>query len=387
MISGSIVPEYISCLKLSALKPRPTENGIPETTSPLIALIDAEGLGESNGMICVLKSYEEHKYGTIHEEDALLATYRSINGTMIPSSSFDLNDYFYFYHVVEKRGFAPAGRALSIPKSRLSRHVQQLESRLDARLIQRSSRQFELTDIGQEFFNHAKAVVEKVYAAEASVEHRKQELSGKIRISCSPGVAQFALERLIADFIKRHPKVEIGQQVTNELVSLIEARIDLAIRGHAQTLEDSSLIQKKVANVEWNLFASPNYLEELGTPETPTDLKSHRGMCLGWNKDFAEWKLRSNSGEAAKTQFVPRLSSDDMVTLRNACSAGVGIVSLPSYVCKPEVAAGRLMRVLPRWSSGSATLSLLQPTRRGVLPAVTVFAEHIGDNLPKVVAA
>jgi DNA-binding transcriptional LysR family regulator len=305
---------------------------------------------------------------------------------MIPSSSFDLNDYFYFYHVVEMRGFAPAGRALSIPKSRLSRHIQKLETRLDARLIQRSSRQFELTDIGQEFFSHAKAVIEKVHAAEASVEFRKQELSGKIRISCSPGVAQFALERLIADFIKLHPKVEIGQQVTNELVSLIEARIDLAIRGHAETLEDSSLIQKKVANVEWNLFASPKYLEELGTPKTPADLKSQQGICLGWNKDFAEWKMRSLGGETAKIQFVPRLSSDDMVTLRNASTAGVGIVSLPSYVCKPEVEAGRLVRVLPKWSTGSATLSFLQPTREGVLPAVSVFAEFIGEQLPKVVS-
>lgn len=298
----------------------------------------------------------------------------------------DLNDFYYFYHVVEKRGFAPAGRALGIPKSRLSRHIQQLESRLDARLIQRTSRQFVLTDIGRELFTHAKVVVEQVQAAEARVKEHKQDLSGKIRISCSPGVAQFALERLIADFITLHPKVEIGQQVTNELVNLIEAGIDLTIRGHAESLENSSLIQRKIATVEWRLFASPKYLEEFGIPETPDDLKAHQGICLGWHKDIAEWGLQIDGGEIIKIPFVPRLSSDDMVTLRNACMAGVGIVSLPSYVCQPEVESGRLIHVLPRWSSGQATLSLLQPSRQGVLPAVRAFAQHISEALPKLVS-
>ena len=302
---------------------------------------------------------------------------------MTQGNFFDLNDYYYFYHVVEKRGFAPAGRALGIPKSRLSRHIQQLETRLGMRLIQRTSRQFALTDTGKEFFSHAKAVIEEVSVAEASVKQKQQALSGKVRISCSPGVAQFALGRLIADFIRLHPKVEIGQHVTNDLVNLIEAGVDLAIRGHAEDLPDSSLIQKRVTNVEWRLFASPRYLGDFGTPQTPNDLEDHHGLCLGWSKDIAEWELCSHHGETNKTQFTPRLSSDDMITLKNASAAGLGIVSLPSYVCQPDVDSGRLARVLPKWTSGDATLSLLQPSRKGVLPAVNAFAQYITKELPR----
>lgn len=305
---------------------------------------------------------------------------------MIQPTQFDLNDYFYFFHVVEKKGFAPAGRALGIPKSRLSRHVDQLETRLGARLIQRTSRQFAVTDVGKAFFSHAKAVVEQVSAAEAGVKQSKEALTGKIRLSCSVGVAQFALEGLIADFIKAHPDVQIGQFVTNDLVNLIEAGVDLAIRGHVENLQDSSLIQKRVANVDWRLFASPRYLDDFGRPEKPEDLKAHKGLCLGWNSDISEWNLTSASGKFSKIQFVPRVSSDDMVTLKSASAAGLGIVSLPSYVCHPHVEAGRLAEVLPDWSSGQATLSILQPTRKGVLPAVAAFADHLAKRLPEIVS-
>ena len=159
---------------------------------------------------------------------------------MLQDPKFDMNDYAYFFHVVEQKGFAPAARALGIPKSRISRHIQQLESRLGTRLIQRTSRQFAVTDAGIDFFRHAKMVMKEVHAAEISIQQKSEELTGKIRISCSPGVAQFALETLVSDFLLQHPKVEIGQFVTNELVNLIDAGLDLAIRGHVENLPDSS---------------------------------------------------------------------------------------------------------------------------------------------------
>ena len=306
---------------------------------------------------------------------------------MAGDSTLDLNDYLYFFHVVEQRGFAPAGRVLGVPKSRLSRHIQQLEARLGARLIQRTSRQFAITDAGADFFRHAKAVVEEVHAAEAAIKQRSEALTGKVRISCSVGVAQFALERLVSEFLRQHLKVEIGQLVTNELVNLIDAGVDLAIRGHVENLPDSSLIQKRVAKVEWRLFASPRYVEEFGEPAAPEDLKRHRGLCLGWRTDIGQWKLHSNDEDSQVVQFIPRLSSDDMVTLKEACAAGLGIVSLPAYVCANDLKTGRLTEVLPGWVSGNATLSLLQPSRKGTPPAVSAFTEYVIQKLPELVSA
>ncbi len=306
---------------------------------------------------------------------------------MIQDSTFDLNDYLYFFHVAERRGFAPAGRALGIPKSRLSRHIQQLETRLGARLIQRSSRQFALTDVGVEFLRHAKAVMDEVHAAEAVIKRRSEALTGKVRISCSAGVAQFALSALVSEFLRRHPKVEIGQLVTNELVNLIDAGVDLAIRGHVENLPDSSLIQKRVARVEWRLFAAPGYVEANGEPVTPEDLNGHSGLCLGWRNDVDQWRLCSSEGETKVVQYIPRLSSDDMITLKEACASGLGIVSLPAYVCARDVRNGRLQEVLSDWVSGDATLSVLQPSRKGAPPAVNAFVEHVVAELPELVLA
>jgi len=134
-------------------------------------------------------------------------------------------------------------------------------------------------------------------------------------------------------------------------------------------------------------MAFVRYIDEFGEPVTPDDLKDHSGLCLGWRNDVGQWKLHSDPQTFKLIQFIPRLSSDDMVTLKEACAAGLGVVSLPAYVCKQDVKIGRLVGILPDWLSGEATISLLQPSRRGTPPAVKAFAEHISQKLPELISA
>jgi DNA-binding transcriptional LysR family regulator len=298
----------------------------------------------------------------------------------------DLNDYFYFVHVVEKRGFAAAGRAIGVPKSRLSRHIQQLEDRLGARLIQRTSRQFIITDAGEAFYRHARAALDEVAAAEAAVRHRTNTLAGTVRLSCSVGVAQFAIRKAVSKFIYRNPDVKIVQQVTNRTVDLIESGIDMAIRGHIDTLPDSSLIQSRLAPVVWHLFAGYPYLERFEVPTRPEDLEKHAGLKLGWRPEFGHWTLRGPSGITASIPFDPLLCSDDMVTLKENAADGLGIVALPAYVCREDVERGRLVRVLPDWTAGEAQLSLLMPSRRGQPAAVEALSIFLRQHVPEIVA-
>lgn len=301
--------------------------------------------------------------------------------------SFDLNDYFYFVHVVDRRGFASAGRALNVPKSRLSRHVQQLEERLGARLIQRTSRQFVVTEIGEAFYRRARAAINEVEAAEAEVRRRTNTLEGRVRLSCSVGVAQFALAEIISAFLVDNPKVDVSQNVTNRPVDLLEAGIDIAIRGHAGPLPDSSHVARRVARTPWYLFASPGYLERQGTPARPEDLGDHVGLEAGWRREAGRWSLRGPDDESVNVSYSPRLNSDDMSTLKEVAAAGLGIVSLPGYVCRRDVQAGRLKRVLPGWIAAEAQLSMILPSRRGLLPAVEALAEHIRVELPRMTEA
>ena len=289
----------------------------------------------------------------------------------------DLNDYFYFVHVVEKHGFSAAARALNMPKSRLSRHVSQLEERLKVRLIQRTSRSISVTEMGRIFYEHARGLVDTMELAEASVQRMSESISGKIAMSCSVGVAQFALMELVSRFVTENPGVEIHQHVSNESIDLVAEGIDLAVRGHTTDLPDSSLVQRHLVNVEWHLFSGRQLLEKHGTPGSPYDLNKYDFLKVGWRGNNSTVNLTHKDGIKTNLQVSVKLYSDDMATLKHAAEAGLGIVALPAYVCREEVRSGHLVRVLPEWVAASAELSLLMPSRIGIPPQVKALSDFL----------
>ena len=292
-------------------------------------------------------------------------------------NTIDLNDYFYFVHVVEKGGFSSAAQALAIPKSRLSRHIRQLEERLDTRLIQRTTRQFKMTEMGQVLYRHARNLIDEMEVAEAAITRKKNTLSGNVTVSCSVGMAQFALKELLARFLLENPQVTVSQQVTNQFVDLVADGVDLSIRGHAEPLIDSSMVQRQLAHVQWNLFAASNYQEQSATITCPADLIKHNTLALGWQSPQNKWRLENQSGETIEIDITPRLNSEDMSTLKQAAVAGLGVVALPAYTCRDELNSGQLTRILPEWHAGLSQLSLIMPTRRGQAPSVIALRDFL----------
>lgn len=301
-------------------------------------------------------------------------------------TSIDLNDYFYFMHVVEKGSFSRAAEALGIPKSRLSRHIAQLEGRLDTILIQRTTRQSKLTELGEVFYQRARAVVDQVELAEAEMKRKKNTLQGNVTLSCSVGVAQFALKELIARFMADNPQVTVLQQVTNQNIDLIASGVDMSIRGHTDPLPDSTLISRLLAVVEWNLFTSPVCLSNEDPIATPADLKNYRTLSLGWQAPGGHWRLEHKTGTKEIIQIAPRLKSEDMSTLKQAASEGLGIVALPAYTCRDELASGKLVKVLPEWHAGQATLSLIMQRRSGFAAPVVALQEFLLAQVADFVA-
>jgi DNA-binding transcriptional LysR family regulator len=301
-------------------------------------------------------------------------------------AAIDLNDYFYFVHVVEKRGFSAAAQALGMPKSRLSRHIAALEARLDTRLIQRTTRQFNVTDIGEVFYQHARALIDEMESAEAAVERKKNTLSGNVVLSCSVGVAQFAVKDLLARFLTENPRVTVAQQVTNQNIDLVGAGVDLSIRGHTGPLPDSSLVQRKLATVEWHLFCAAGYQDQHGAIDSPGDLAGHPTLALGWQSPTGQWSLQTDAGDKRAVAITPRLKSEDMSTLKEAAVHGLGVVALPAYTCRQELEDGRLTRVLTGWHAGVAQLSLVQPNRRGTSAAAEALRDFLVTELADVVS-
>jgi DNA-binding transcriptional LysR family regulator len=300
----------------------------------------------------------------------------------------DLNDYFYFVQVVDRGGFTAAGRTLRLPKSTLSHRVRQLESALGVRLLNRTSRQFGMTEAGDEFYRHAVAMLQQAEQAEIAIRHRVSEPTGTVRLTASKATMQFAMRHVLPGFLIRYPKVNVFAHATDLNVDIVGENFDVAIRAHSTPLPDSTLIQRPLAPAPWYLFAGSEYLEANGTPKTPQDLRKHPSLFMVRTGFPTTWRLqRSATRKAVEIiPLTPRLMSDDMIGLKQAAIDGVGVVALPGYVCREELRSGTLRRVLPAWHAGDSTLTALIPYRHGLLPSVRVFIEHLASELPKSVS-
>jgi DNA-binding transcriptional LysR family regulator len=298
----------------------------------------------------------------------------------------DLNDFFYFVQVVDRGGFTAAGRTLRVPKSTLSHRVQQLETELGARLLNRTSRQLGMTDAGEEFYRHAVLMLREAELAETVIRQRLAEPIGTVRCTAAMATMQFALRDILAEFLDRYPKVNVVAHASDQNVDIVGENYDVAVRAHTEPLPDSTLVRRSLVPAPWLLFAGSAYLDANGTPQMPADLRNHSSLFMRTGV-MPVWRLRRVS--AAKDQVVmpltPRLLSDDMIVLKRAAVAGQGVVALPGYVCRDEIKSGALRRVLPAWLAGDSTITVLTPYRRGLLPSVRVFIDHLAAEFPKAV--
>lgn len=297
----------------------------------------------------------------------------------------DLKDVFYFVQVVDRGGFTAAGGALRLPKSTLSHRVQELESYLGVRLLNRTSRQFGMTDVGKEFYEYAVAMLHSSTVAEEAVRQRATEPSGVIRLTTAVEIAQFALRELLPVFLNQHPKVRVIEIATDRYVDIVGEGFDLALRGHTAELQSSSLVQRAIANVPWYLFASPSYLKQRGMPESPADLARHESIAMVRNGP-QQWQLRGPHGQEVVVPIDPRFQSNNMVALKEAACSNLGIAALPGYICRTELRAGSLQQLLPDWSVADARISALIPFRTGLLPAVRALVDFLAVEIPVITA-
>jgi DNA-binding transcriptional LysR family regulator len=299
----------------------------------------------------------------------------------------DLNDFFYFVQVVDRGGFTAASRTLRIPKSTLSYRIQQLETDLGVRLLNRTSRRFGMTDAGGEFYRHAVVMLREAELAETAIRHRLSEPAGIVRYTAAFATIQFAMRDIVANFLDRYPKVDIVTHASDQYVDIVGENYDVAIRAHSEPLPNSTLVQRTLTPAPWFLFAGGAYLEARGPVETPRELARHPSLFMMRTAIKPMWRLRraTRRGEELVLPLTPRLMIDDMLSLKQAAIAGLGVVALPGYVCRDDVKSGALRRVLPDWIAGDSTLTALIPYRQGLLPSVRAFIEHLAAELPKSV--
>ncbi|GLZ88297.1 LysR family transcriptional regulator [Metapseudomonas resinovorans] len=292
----------------------------------------------------------------------------------------DLNDLYYFAQVVEHGGFAPAGRALDMPKSKLSRRIANLEERLGVRLIQRSTRHFSVTEIGQEYYRHCVAMMVEAEGAAEVIERNRSEPQGVVRISCPTALLDFWVGPMLSQFMVKYPLVQLHIDSTNRQVDLIQEGIDIALRVRFPPLESTDLVMKVLANSTQWLVASPRLLENIPQPLVPADLASL--PSLHWGAPLREyiWHLDGPDGASAAVRHHPRLVTDDLLMLRQAAEAGVGVVHIPWVVVRDELASGRLVQVTPGWAPRTGIVHAVFPSRRGLLPSVRTLIDFLAEE-------
>lgn len=293
----------------------------------------------------------------------------------------DLNDMLYFAEVAERGSFAAAGRALGLPKSRLSRRVAELEARLDVRLLQRTTRKLSLTQVGEIYLRHCSAMRDEALAAAEAVAHMQVEPRGTLRISCPVTLAQSTLGYLIPRYLAQHPQVKIDMRVTNRVVDLVDEGIDIALRVRP-TLDDSgSLVVKQLGATAGHLLASPEQLRRQGIPVTPEDLARLDTVAMSSTDGRSAWVLLGPEGQEFVFQHQPRYVADDLQTLKLAVLAGAGVSFLPDTLSMAERQAQLLVPVLPGWAPKPGMVHAVFPSRRGQVLAVRSFLDFMGRHM------
>lgn len=292
----------------------------------------------------------------------------------------DFNDLNFFAAVVAHGGFSAAARALAVPKSRLSRRVAALETRLGVRLIERSTRRFSVTEVGEDVYRHARAAIAEAEAIDEAAARLKAEPQGLVRVSCPQGP-----ERLVAAdlprLLKLHPRLRVQAVVTNRRIDLIEEGIDIAIRVRESLDTDADLQVKIIGRTSSMLVASPAFLDAHGRPATPAEVPSLPTLSHTERPGADRWTLVDAGNNEAIVVHEPRFSASDFGILRQAAIDGLGVALLPELASRTALGEGRLERILPGWSGREGILHLVFTSRRGLLPGVRAVIDFLAEAL------
>ena len=280
-----------------------------------------------------------------------------------------------FARVALTGSFTTAAADLGMPKSTVSRKVTELEARLKARLLHRTTRKVSLTDVGRTYYDYCARIAAEIEDAERAVTNLQEIPRGVLRVTTGPNVAFLA--PILNDYIKRYPEVRVEVFCTGRTVDLIEERFDVAIRAGA--LGDSTLIARSLGKVRCFLVGAPGYLKKHGRPRSIDELKRHDCIMFGTTPSGAALRLQ-RGGKTAHVEPPARLLVNDFDLVHAAALAGLGLALLPAYLSLDDIRGKRLERVLGDWEAPSIPVHVVYPSARYISPKVKAFVDHLQER-------
>ena len=290
----------------------------------------------------------------------------------------DLNSMAVFARVVEENGFTQAAQRLGLSKSAVSKHVSQLEDRVGARLLQRTTRRISLTDVGAAFYERCARILAEVQEAELAVSRLQSAPRGTLRLSAPMSFGRSHLGPAIAEFLQLYPELHIEMDMSDRVVDLVDEGYDLAVR--IARLTDSSLIARRLCAAPRVICASPAYLATRGTPQRPTDLTSHNCLLYSYLSTGDTWHFPTDGGEDVAVHVTGNLRANNGDVLLEGAMAGLGIAGAPAFMAEPALADGRLVEILKPYRDFGAAVHAVYPHNRHLSVKVRAFIDFLAQR-------
>ncbi|GKW41216.1 LysR family transcriptional regulator [Pectobacterium parvum] len=282
-----------------------------------------------------------------------------------------LQDMALFALVAECGSFTQAARKAGLAKSSLSLRISQLEQQIGLRLLNRTTRQLNLTFAGERYLIHCQEMLQASERADLAVQRLRDNPSGRLRITSPAGLGSTLLARLTAEFQQRFPAVSLDVLISDDVIDLVQEGFDVAFRTGKP--HDSSLIGRSLGQTPRYLLASPDYLARHSVLLHPQQLQQHR--CIAHHA-WTEWLLHRGS-ELYRWLLPDSHITDNLLYARECAIAGAGITLLPDFLCLDEAVSGKLVRVLPDWKVEANELYLVYPSRKLNSPALACFIDFV----------
>lgn len=278
--------------------------------------------------------------------------------------------------IVEAGSFTAAAERLGTTHSAMSRQLRQLEEHLQARLLDRNSRRFSLTEAGRQYYAEAVELLDRLEVADNRARAGQVQPSGRLRISVPQVVASQELPHWLPAFLTRYPDVALDLCADDQLVDVVGGGFDLALRI-AHELPDSQMVARELARCDLVLVAAPAYIARHGLPRQAAELHQHALLAFSPTAARAAWKLHGPRGVSLTVEPGQRLCVDATPALYAATLAGMGITLLTALTVQEDLRAGRLIRILPAWNGGRRHYFALYPHARAMAAKVRVLVEHL----------
>ena len=297
------------------------------------------------------------------------------------------NEFRIFAAIAERGSFIAAARALKVPKTTVSRRIDELEARLGVRLLQRTTRTLSLTEAGQTFLAHCVRILAEINEAEDAIGQLAATPRGTLTVTAPFSIGANYLARALPAFLRHYPDIRVELMVRNDMVDLVAENVDLGIR--VSNPGDSGLVSRHLGAVQNVVVASPIYLHQAGIPREFDDLARHRTLALSLRDAYSGryfWSLQRQGGavraRAARADeehvaITPVFTANDPEPLCQAALVGQGIACLPYLLVGRAIKSGALTQLFPGWGSAPVPIHAVYPSRRGLQPKVRVFVDFL----------